>query len=159
MTFLGLGIIKTWFDKLTNRFASALSFRNVNLLTVTLVASVTLAVLDTAASALVLRILNYCFPLSYFDFAQHRLQVGKDYMQAYISALAAPSVKPLRVFSSVTTRDSSSKLGSPLAAPSFVIGLFLISWWVSRWCLRVPLECCLQKSRAEAADFRGNASC
>ena len=132
MTFLGLGIIKTWFDKLTNRFASALSLRNVNLLTVTLVASVTLAVLDAVASALVLRILNYCFPLSYFDFAQHRLQVGKDYMQAYISALAAPSV---------------------------VIGLFLISWWVSRWCLRVPLECCLQKSRAGAADFRGNASC
>ena len=43
--------------------------------------------------SLVLRILNYCFPLSYFDFAQHRLQVGKDYMRAYISALAAPSVE------------------------------------------------------------------
>ena len=41
---------------------------------VTLVASVTLAVLDTVASALVLRILNYCFPLSYFDFALHKLQ-------------------------------------------------------------------------------------
>ena len=68
---------------------------NVNyllLLTVTLVASVTLAVLDAVASALVLRIVNYCFPLSYFDFAQRRLQVGKDYMRAYISALAAPSV-------------------------------------------------------------------
>lgn len=55
-----------------NKFASALSLRNVNLLTVTLVASVTLAVLDTVASALVLRILNFCFPLSYFDFAQLR---------------------------------------------------------------------------------------
>ena len=44
------------------------------MLTVTLVASATLAVLDAVASALVLRILNYCFPLSYFDFAQHRFR-------------------------------------------------------------------------------------
>ena len=42
------------------------------MLTVTSVASVTLAVLDAIASALVLRIVNYCFSLSYFDFAQLR---------------------------------------------------------------------------------------
>lgn len=87
MTFLGLGIIKTWFDKLTNRFASALSLRNVNSLTVTLVASVALAVLDAVASALVLRIVNYCFPLSYFDFAQ---QNWRSLCSPYFGSLRVP---------------------------------------------------------------------
>ena len=36
---------------------------------------------------------DFRLPLSYFDFAQHRLQVGKDYMRTNISALAAPSVE------------------------------------------------------------------
>ena len=60
------------------------------MLTVTSVASVTLAVLDAVASALVLRILNYCFPLSYFDFAQ---QNWRSFCSPYFGSLRVPQGK------------------------------------------------------------------